>query len=60
MNDMYILHLAILDQFYVNHISESLEERLRKYLSNHSGFTTKEKFGFEEFETKSLANKKRV
>jgi putative endonuclease len=62
MNCMYILHSAILDQFYVGHTSESLEERLRKHLSNHSGFTAKAKdwivVYFEEFETKSLANKR--
>jgi putative endonuclease len=62
MNYMYILHSTILDQFYVGHTSESLEERLRKHLSNHSGFTAKAKdwivVYFEEFETKSLANKR--
>jgi putative endonuclease len=64
MNYMYILYSEILDQFYIGHTSEPLEERLRKHLSNHSGFTSKTKdwiiVYFEEFETKSLAYKREL
>ena len=37
----YILHSAQLDRFYLGHTCEMLQERLRKHLSNHSGFTAK-------------------
>lgn len=59
MSFFYILHSKFLKQYYVGHTSEALEERLRKHLSNHSGFTGNAKdwavVYFEEFETKSLA-----
>ena len=32
-----------LDQYYVGHTCEELKERLRKHLSNHSGFTARSK-----------------
>ncbi len=64
MNYMYILFSISLDQYYIGHTSEKLEERLRKHLSNHSGFTSKTKdwsiVYFEEFETKSLAYKREM
>ncbi|OXA85898.1 excinuclease ABC subunit C [Flavobacterium hercynium] len=64
MNYFYILFSENLNQYYVGHTSESLEERLRKHLSNHSGFTGKTKdwivVYFEEFETKSLAYKREL
>jgi len=43
MFKVYILFSEILDKLYVGHTSEELEERLRKHLSNHSGFTAKVK-----------------
>ena len=59
MNYFYILYSKELDQYYIGHTSESLQERLRKHLSHHSGFTSKTKdwllVYYEEFETKSLA-----
>ena len=60
----YILHSKILDKFYIGHSSENLEERLRKHLSNHKGFTAKAKdweiVYFEKFETKSEAYKREL
>ncbi len=62
MNFFYILYSKFLNQYYIGHTSEGLEERLRKHLSNHSGFTGKSKDWIivysEEFETKSLAYKR--
>jgi len=59
MNFFYILYSKLSDQYYVGHTSEALEERLRKHLSNHSGFTGRTKdwivVYYEEFDTKSLA-----
>lgn len=59
MNYFYILYSKVLNQYYIGHTSESLQERLRKHLSNHTGFTGKSKdwtvVYCEEFETKSLA-----
>ena len=64
MSFFYILYSNLLDQYYIGHTSESLEERLRKHLSNHSGFTGKTKdwiiIYFEEFETKSLAYRREL
>ena len=64
MNFFYILYSKLSDQYYIGHTSEILEERLRKHLSNHSGFTSKAKdwivVYFEEFETKSLAYKREL
>jgi putative endonuclease len=39
----YILHSTQLDKFYIGHTTENLQERLRKHLSTHSGFTSKAK-----------------
>ena len=55
----YILYSIAADKFYVGHTSEDIQERIRKHLSNHDGFT----FHFkdwklmytENFETKSEA-----
>ncbi|WP_026705597.1 GIY-YIG nuclease family protein [Flavobacterium soli] len=59
MSFFYILYSKLINQYYIGHTSETLEERLRKYLSNHSGFTGKAKdrivIYFEEFKTKSQA-----
>ncbi|MDI9256950.1 GIY-YIG nuclease family protein [Flavobacterium sedimenticola] len=60
----YILHSKLTDKFYVGHTSEPLEERLRKHLSNHSGFTSKAKdwivVYFEEYNDKSVAYKREI
>ncbi|WP_337966580.1 GIY-YIG nuclease family protein [uncultured Flavobacterium sp.] len=64
MNFFYVLFSKTLNQYYIGHTSEGLEERLRKHLSNHPGFTGKVKdwivIYFEEFETKSLAYKREL
>ena len=39
----YILHSISLDKYYIGHTGEDVEERLRKHLSNHDGFTAKAK-----------------
>ncbi|WP_454046598.1 GIY-YIG nuclease family protein [Chryseobacterium sp. Marseille-Q8038] len=58
----YILHSKTLDKFYIGHSSESLQERLRKHLSDHKGFTSKAKdwviVHFETFDSKSHAYKR--
>ncbi|MBL0102594.1 MAG: GIY-YIG nuclease family protein [Bacteroidetes bacterium] len=38
---LYILYSEEAGKFYIGHTSESVEERLRKHLSDHSGFTSK-------------------
>lgn len=64
MNYFYILYSKSLNRYYIGHTSETLDERLRKHLSNHSGFTGKAKdwtvVYFEEYETKSLAYKREL
>jgi putative endonuclease len=37
----YILYSVSLDKYYIGSTSDSLEERIRKHNSNHSGFTGK-------------------
>jgi putative endonuclease len=37
----YILHSSTLNRYYIGHTCDSLEERLRRHLSNHNGFTGK-------------------
>ncbi|MBT2623335.1 GIY-YIG nuclease family protein [Chryseobacterium sp. ISL-6] len=58
----YILYSKSLDKYYIGHSCESLQERLRKHLSNHKGFTAKTKdwtiIYFEPFNTKSEAYKR--
>ncbi|GEJ46227.1 MULTISPECIES: GIY-YIG nuclease family protein [unclassified Chryseobacterium] len=58
----YILYSKTLDKFYVGHSSESLQERLRKHLSDHKGFTSKTKdwkvVYFETLVSKSSAYKR--
>jgi putative endonuclease len=55
----YILHSIQLDKFYIGHTCDALEERLRKHISDHSGFTSKAKDWkiayFEEFSDKGAA-----
>ncbi|HZI24779.1 MAG TPA: GIY-YIG nuclease family protein, partial [Chryseolinea sp.] len=54
----YILFSQSADKFYVGHTTEPLQERLRKHLSEHSGYTSKFKdwaiLYFETFASKSL------
>ncbi|WP_235893486.1 GIY-YIG nuclease family protein [Litoribacter populi] len=40
---LYILFSKKLDRFYIGHTTEPIEERLRKHLSDHTGFTSKAK-----------------
>jgi len=40
---VYILHSKSLDKYYIGHTTEPIEERLRKHLADHSGFTSKAK-----------------
>ncbi|KUY20109.1 excinuclease ABC subunit C [Elizabethkingia miricola] len=58
----YILYSPTLNQFYIGHCSEELNERLRKHLSNHKGFTSCAKDWiiayFETFDDKSSAYKR--
>ncbi|MFI5131549.1 MAG: GIY-YIG nuclease family protein [Chitinophagales bacterium] len=35
----YIIYSTAFDKFYVGSTSDSLEERIRRHNSNHSGFT---------------------
>tara|TARA_R110000823_G_C15701805_1_gene476549 strand:+ start:137 stop:391 length:255 start_codon:yes stop_codon:yes gene_type:complete len=55
----YILHSIQLGKFYIGHTCENLDERLRKHLSNHQGFTSKaqdwELVYYEELPDKSAA-----
>jgi len=55
---VYILYSAELDHYYIG-CSDNPEERLRKHLFNHKGFTSKAKDWFicltEGFETKTEA-----
>jgi len=59
MFTVYILFSETADRFYIGFTSELVEERLRKHLSNHSGFTAKTKdwkiVHTEQFENKSEA-----
>jgi putative endonuclease len=40
---VYILYYKNLDSYYIGHTTESIDERLRKHLTSHSGFTSKAK-----------------
>lgn len=39
----YILFSESLDKYYVGHTEQSMEERLRRHLSDHKGFSAKAK-----------------
>jgi len=56
---VYILHSASLDKFYVGYTGDNLEERVRRHLSNHKGFTASAKdwtvAHTEEYATKEAA-----
>ncbi|MGB3144893.1 MAG: GIY-YIG nuclease family protein, partial [Maribacter sp.] len=43
MCQTYILYSREIDTYYVGHTCDHLEERLRKHLSDHKGFTGKAK-----------------
>jgi putative endonuclease len=40
---LYILHSATGSSYYTGHTGDDLQERLRKHLSNHKGFTSRYK-----------------
>ncbi|ASW74433.1 excinuclease ABC subunit C [Chryseobacterium piperi] len=58
----YILFSKSLNKYYIGHSCEELQERLRKHLSNHKGFTAKVKdwniVYYEIFNSKSEAYKR--
>ena len=58
---VYILYSVSLDLYYIGSCA-NLEERLRKHLSNHKGFTSRAKdwiiCHFETFSDKTLALKR--
>ena len=64
MFQVYILFSKTLNKFYVGHTSEELDERLRKHLSGHSGFTAKAKdwkiVYSEKFTDKSTSYKREL
>ncbi|MBK6629061.1 MAG: GIY-YIG nuclease family protein [Flavobacteriales bacterium] len=39
----YMLYSAQLDRFYIGHTTERMDERLRKHLSAHRGWTSRAK-----------------
>ena len=39
----YILYSGRLDRYYIGHTEDLLEQRLRRHLSGHDGFTGKSK-----------------
>ena len=59
MCKVYILYSLSLDKFYIGHTCEDINDRLRKHISNHKGFTAKTKdweiVYSEEFDNKSRA-----
>ncbi|MBP8893293.1 GIY-YIG nuclease family protein [Candidatus Brachybacter algidus] len=59
MHYLYILHSLSLDKFYVGSTSMSIEERLKKHLTNHDEFTSKAKdwviVYYESYNTIQLA-----
>ncbi|PRY87514.1 GIY-YIG nuclease family protein [Mongoliibacter ruber] len=61
---VYILYSKFLDKYYVGHTTETIEERLRKHLTAHSGFTSKAKdwkiMYLEKYTDKSQAYKREI
>ena len=59
---VYILFSKSTDKFYVGYTTMGIDERLRRHLSNHKGFTGRikdwELFYFEKFPEKSEAIKR--
>lgn len=43
MAHTYILYSPSLDKYYIGHTQDDLEQRIRRHLSNHDGFTAKAK-----------------
>ncbi|WP_228446606.1 GIY-YIG nuclease family protein [Chryseobacterium sp. 3008163] len=60
----YILYSKSIDKYYIGHSCEDLQERLRKHLAHHKGFTSKAKdwiiVYFETFKNKSVAYKREI
>ena len=60
----YILYSESLNKYYIGHSCENLQERLRKHLSNHKGFTSKTKdwiiIYIESFNSKTEAYKREL
>ena len=60
----YILYSKSIGKYYIGHSCEELQDRLRKHLSNHNGFTSRTKdwiiVYFESFENKSDAYKREI
>ncbi|CAM3555585.1 GIY-YIG nuclease family protein [Aequorivita lipolytica] len=54
---VYILYSEELDRFYVGHTGDAMEERLRKHLSNHSGFTATAKDWILKYSEEYLSKK---
>jgi len=58
----YILFSQSLNKYYIGHSCEDLNERLRKHLSDHKGFTSKAKDWIiihrENYNSKSEAYKR--
>ena len=56
---LYILFSEEADRYYIGHTTQSMDERLRRHLSRHSGFTGKVKdwkvVHCENFPTKAEA-----
>ena len=61
MPHTYILHSNALDKYYIGSTSGTVEDRLRKHLTNHDGFTSRAtdwEIAFQEnFEAVSEAKK---
>ena len=64
MFQVYILFSETLNKFYIGHSGESLDELLRKHLSEHKGFTSKAKdwkiVYSEKFKNKSEAYRREL
>ena len=62
MFTLYILYSGLLNRFYVGYTGSSAEERLKKHLANHKGFTGKQtdwKIVYTEvYDTKAAAMKR--
>ena len=59
MTHTYILYSQALDRYYIGHTGEGLDERIRKHLSGHDGYTSRAKdwqlVWFRSYETKEDA-----
>jgi len=60
----YILYSKSIDKYYVGHTGQTLDERLKKHLSNHKDFTGWVKdwtvYHYEVYDTKSQAYKREL